>query len=68
MAWNPSPEMALARLFARKHKRDIVIVVAIDENGVVRTSSYGKTKQLCEGPARRMGDEIHQFVTGPSDE
>ena len=64
MTWNPSPEMALARLFARKHRKDIVIIVSVDESGEVRTHSYGKTKALCEGPARRIGDDVHRFVTG----
>ncbi len=62
MAWNSSPELALARLFARKHKKDIVVVISIDEAGTVRTDSYGRTKALCEGPAKQLGDDVHRFV------
>lgn len=62
MAWNPSPEMAMAREFAAKHGREIVIVVSIDEAGMVRTQSYGKTKAICEGAAKRIGDAVHACV------
>ena len=55
MAWNPSPEVAAARDFGRKFGKDIVLILALDEDeGEYKIVTFGKTKALCRR-ADRLG-------------
>jgi hypothetical protein len=62
MAWNPSPEVALARDVAAKLDVDQVMIVTInyakEQMGLV---TYGKTKLLC-ADAKRLGDAAYEAV------
>lgn len=50
MAWNPSPEVAVARDAAKSlGDASMCIVLWIDETGEhIGMASYGKTKVLCD--------------------
>ena len=48
MAWNPSPQVAVARDFGKTFKKDIVIVFSVDPEGRCGYASYGKTPVLCD--------------------
>ena len=63
MAWNPSPEVAVARDAAKKlgdASMCIVLWVASDEK--VGMASYGKTKALCDA-AKRIADDVWNVIT-----
>ena len=47
MAWNPEPEVAAARDYAKKFNQEQVIIFHIDKDGRFGYASYGKTKKLC---------------------
>lgn len=56
MAWNPSPEVAVARDAAKKLSASRCVVVWIDDDtGKLGMASYGTTKALC-AEAGRLGD------------
>ena len=57
MAWNPSPEVAVARDAALKlGDSDQVIVIYVRRDvGKIGMASYGKTKELCS-QAGKLGD------------
>lgn len=63
MAWNPSPEVAVARDAAKRladiHKLNVdrVIVLYTTGTGMVGYASYGQTKELC-ADARRIADRL----------
>lgn len=58
MAWNPSPEVAVARDAARKLGANRCVVIFIkDEN--FGMASYGETKKLCEW-TKGMGDALFE--------
>ena len=62
MAWNPSPEVAVARDAAKALGADQVVIVYIkNDTDQFGTISFGKTKQLCDA-AKPMGDVAHQAV------
>lgn len=62
MAWNPSPEVALARDVAKKLGVDQVMIVTIsyskEQLGLI---TYGKTKALC-ADAKNLGNDAYQAV------
>lgn len=55
MAWNPSPEVAVARDAAAKLKAKQCVVIYITEDDKVGMASFGKTKVLCSD-AGKLGD------------
>jgi len=55
MAWNPSPQVAVARDYAKKFGKSQVVILAIDEHNNLSYASYGATKQLC-GSAEKIAD------------
>lgn len=63
MAWNPSPEVAVARDAAAKlGDADQVIVVWLNHRtSVMGMASYGKTKALCN-KAGKLGDAAYEAV------
>jgi len=54
MAWNPSPEVAAARDFAKKFGWGRVVIM-YETKGKFGYTSYGTTKALCSS-ARRIAD------------
>ena len=48
MAWNPSPQVAAARDYARKFGGNRVIILTVYRNGQVGYASYGETMALCD--------------------
>lgn len=67
MAWNPSPEVQVAREAAaslsRIHKGtvDRVVVVYTLANGQMGYASFGQDKALC-GQAKALGDAIIRHI------
>lgn len=63
MAWNPTPEVAVARDAARKlGQADQSIVIWINrETGKLGMASYGETKDLCD-QAKLLGDAAYDAV------
>jgi len=60
MAWNPSPKVAEARDYARRHGLRQVIVLELSADGLGYTS-YGRTRAECED-ARRLADVAYEAV------
>jgi hypothetical protein len=62
MAWNPSPEVALARDLAAKLGVDQVMIVTMnyakEEMGLI---TYGRTRALCD-TAKELGDKAYAAV------
>lgn len=62
MAWNPSPQVAIARDFGKKFEYSHVLIIGInpktDALGIV---TYGETKKLC-ADADKMGQKIAEFI------
>jgi hypothetical protein len=48
MAWNPSPEVAVARDAAKRLGADRCVLIYTKPDGVIGAASYGKTRALCE--------------------
>ncbi len=48
MAWNPSPQVAVARDFGKKFGADRVVIFYALPDGRVGYASYGETKALCD--------------------
>lgn len=59
MAWNPSPEVAVARDAGNRLEAEMCIVLYITEDGNLGMASYGKTKNLC-GKAGKLGDKLFE--------
>jgi hypothetical protein len=59
MAWNPSPEVAIARDVAAKFKADRVVILYTLPDGRFGYASYGQTKELC-ADARKLGDKLFE--------
>jgi hypothetical protein len=58
MAWNPSPEVAVARDAAKKlDDAPIAVVVFLTNDGRIGFASYGRTMQLCKN-AKSLGEHI----------
>ena len=58
MAWNPHPDVALARDIGKKTDQDIVIIFQI-KGDLIKCASYGKTKELC-AHAKRIADDLYE--------
>ena len=62
MAWNPSPQVAVARDAAEKLKAEQVVIVYLNHTtGELSMASYGKSKELCR-QAAALGDAAWQAV------
>ena len=62
MAWNPSPEVAVARDAAAKLGAPISIVLWITPDGKqLGIATYGKTRALCD-EAKKIGDVAFDAV------
>lgn len=62
MAWNPSPEVAVARDAARKLGVDQVMVVTIDySKNQIGSITYGANKKLC-AHAAQLGKAAYRAV------
>lgn len=66
MAWNPTPEVAVARDSAKRlgdlagHQVTRCVVVYELDDGRIGYASYGATKNLCNS-ARAWADEMLQW-------
>ena len=61
MAWNPSPQVAIARDYAKKFNQEQVVILAIDEHDNLSYASYGKSKKLCDG-AEKIADIAFEAI------
>lgn len=61
MAFNPSPEVAVARDAAVKFGANRVIVLYTTLDGKLGYASYGATKELCS-ETRRLADVAYDAV------
>lgn len=52
MAWNPSPEVAVARDFAQKVGANRVVIMWDTPDGKMGYASYGKNRGLCDSAKR----------------
>jgi len=57
MAWNPTPQVAHARSFARKFGADRVVILYTTPAGKAGYASYGKTRALCAA-TKRLADGL----------
>lgn len=56
MAWNPSPEVAIARDYAKKFGQKRVIIL-FDDGERCGYTSYGETRALCDS-AKRIAEHV----------
>lgn len=62
MAWNPSPEVAVARDFGKKFNYDKVIIIGVNEpDGKFQVVSYGETKQKC-AETKKTADQVYNLI------
>lgn len=62
MAWNPSPEVAIARDYGKKFNKTKVIILSIDERQeTFEVVSYGETKQKC-AEAKKIADSLYSLI------
>ena len=59
MAWNPSPEVAVARDAAGRLGADRAVIVFTLPDGRFGYASYGKTRELCAN-ARKLADRLFE--------
>lgn len=59
MAWNPSPEVAIARDAARQLKANRIVILYMTELDQIGYASYGETKPLCD-ETRILADVIYE--------
>lgn len=59
MAWNPTPEVAVAREAAKALEAVQVVIVAIRADGTYLTTSFGQTKALCDD-AKALNNVLHK--------
>jgi hypothetical protein len=59
MAWNPSPEVAVARDVAAKFKADRVVILYTTVEGKLGYASFGQTKKLC-AETRTLADKLYK--------
>jgi hypothetical protein len=60
MAWNPSPEVAVARDAAKKLGNvPICVMLYVTDDQRIGMASYGRTKELCHY-AGRLGDRLFE--------
>lgn len=62
MAWNPSPEVSVARDAARKLGAKTAIIVYTTPAGQLGMASYGETRTLC-AEAGKCGDRLFDEAT-----
>ncbi len=58
MAWNPSPQVAVARDAATKLGADRAVIVYTTASGQLGYASFGVTKALC-GNAKKLADRLY---------
>ncbi len=58
MAWNPTPEVAVARDAAGKFGADRCVVLYTLPDGRIGYASYGSTKPLCD-ETKRLADKLY---------
>lgn len=62
MAWNPTPEVAVARDFGKKFNYNKVYIIGVDETtGKFEVVSYGATKHECD-QAKVCADNIFENI------
>ena len=62
MAWNPSPEVAVARDFGKKFSYNKVYIIGVNEDkGKFEVVSYGENKQQCS-EAKKCADKIFENI------
>lgn len=62
MAWNPSPEVAIARDAAKKLNADrVIIIYTRKSDGRFAMATFGETKSLC-AETKGMGDTAFDAV------
>jgi hypothetical protein len=67
VAWNPSPEVAVARDAADRLAKCAgvgvrqVVILYVTDDGRLGLSTYGRTKQLC-GVAGHVGDKLYELA------
>ena len=61
MAWNPSPEVAACRDFARQFDADRVVILYTTHDGKLGSASYGETRALC-AETKRLADAAYAAV------
>lgn len=59
MAWNPEPEVAVARDFGKRFNADRVVIVYTTKDGGIGYASYGETRALCAA-TKVLGDELYK--------
>ena len=62
MAWNPSPEVAVARDAAARLGADRAVIVYTRPDGRFGYASFGNTKELC-ADARHLADRLREAAT-----
>lgn len=62
MAFNPSPEVKVARAAANKLGALQAVIVYVTPDGRVGMASFGQTKELCE-QAGHLGDGLFDLAT-----
>ena len=68
MAWNPSPQIAVARDFGNQFHFDQVIIIGIDNRrNIMSSASYGKTKKSCD-ECKILADAAYDAVFEKIDE
>lgn len=60
MAFNTSPKVAIARDFAKKFNKKMVIIFSTDDDNF-EYASYGETKALCD-EAKRLADAASEKI------
>jgi hypothetical protein len=63
MAWNPSPEVQVARDAAKKlGDADQVIIVFLNyKDNTMGSVTYGRTKEMC-ADAKKLGQAAYQAI------
>lgn len=67
MAWNPSPEVAVARDAAAKLDAPIAIVFYVTRDRKLGYASYGETKALCD-EAKKIAENAWVHLTSGGDQ
>lgn len=58
MAWNPNPQVAAARDFAKKFGADKVVILFTTADRQIGYASYGENKALC-AEAKELGEYVY---------
>jgi hypothetical protein len=57
-AWNPSPKVAAARDFGRKHRCDRVVILFTTRDGQVGYASWGHNQIVC-AETKELADKAY---------